>query len=139
MSSAVPSLSDKFAAYLAHWRALRGSEQMPTLAQFLDNPVPTWQPWIAIYDADEDLTLRLHGTALVDFFRHDFTGVQARRIQAAGSCQYVVEEASWRLYFLKRHQQPAASINFGEQGPTDRTDGGMSAEMFQLHARQRPV
>jgi hypothetical protein len=73
-------LSDKFETYLGHWRGLRQQDRVPTLATFLDNPIPIFQPWIAIFDIADDLPVRLHGTALVDFFGKDFTGIPANQV-----------------------------------------------------------
>jgi hypothetical protein len=68
-------LSEKFASYVAHWRTLKGESRMPTLADFLDRAVPSFQPWISIFDVDgNSVRLRFFGTAIANFSGVDLTG-----------------------------------------------------------------
>ena len=76
------ALPDKFIEFLAHWRALQGTARMPTLADFLDRPIPGLQPWVVIFDLGEDVICRLLGTALANFYGIDFTGNSASAVYA---------------------------------------------------------
>jgi hypothetical protein len=67
-------MPQEFTDFVDHWKALKGSARAPSLADFLDHPIPACQPWIAIVDIGDDLVLRLFGTALVRHYGADFTG-----------------------------------------------------------------
>jgi len=57
-------------AFVAHWFALPREGPIPTLAAFLDRPVPSFQPRVALAEiiSDTDVRYRLVGTELVDGF-----------------------------------------------------------------------
>jgi hypothetical protein len=64
------------ALFLEHWRAIPKRDLVPTLADFLDRPHPTFQPWTQILDVEPAaLPLRLVGTALVDLVGREITGL----------------------------------------------------------------
>ena len=72
---AQPTLPDRFAEFLTHWRALKGDRRAPWLSDFLDQVKPAWQPWVTIFDVQgEHVVTRLFGTAMVTFTGSDFTG-----------------------------------------------------------------
>lgn len=71
-----PYTSEQCAAFAAHWFGLRHDGGIPTLAAFLDKPVPKFQPRVAIVEviADDDIRYRLVGTGLVESFGEERTG-----------------------------------------------------------------
>lgn len=74
MSSALP---EKLKAFYDHWAALPKEGFVPSLRDFLGNPSPEFQPYVAIYDVIDNgasLPLRLFGTGLVSFNGGDLTG-----------------------------------------------------------------
>jgi hypothetical protein len=73
-------MTQDFTDFVDHWKALKGAARAPLLADFLDRPVPVFQPWIAIIDIGDDLILRLFGTALVAYYGADFTGKPAAMV-----------------------------------------------------------
>ena len=71
-----PYTSERCAAFAAHWFGLRQDGLIPTLAAFLDKPVPEFQPMVSIVEvvSDDDIRYRLVGTDLVESFGHERTG-----------------------------------------------------------------
>jgi hypothetical protein len=98
-------LPEKFARFLAHWQALRADAHVPTLADFLDKPLPQLQPWISIFDVVENnLVLRLVGTSMVQFIGRDFTGTTLEDFAAPDGREEI------RSPYLKIIQQPCGGL-----------------------------
>jgi hypothetical protein len=73
------NLSTNCRKFLDHWKGLCRPGSVPSLADFLDNPVPSLQPWLNINDVDDTASyrIRLIGTGVADCFGRDFTGTNA--------------------------------------------------------------
>lgn len=70
-------LPDKLKAFYDHWAGLPKEGLVPSLREFLGQPSPEFQPYVAIYDVEDGgkrLPLRLFGTGLVSFNGGDLTG-----------------------------------------------------------------
>lgn len=68
-------LEPSCAAFLAHWKSLRGDALVPTVAAFIDRPSPLHAPYLFMATVNgDDLILRLIGTALVERWGRDLTG-----------------------------------------------------------------
>ncbi len=72
--------------FLEHWRTLPREEgaHMPHVRTFLDIVEPALQPHVALVDihARDDWTLRLYGTAPVNAFGRDLSGINPLEIYA---------------------------------------------------------
>lgn len=70
-------LPEKLKEFYDHWAGLPREGLVPSLSEFLGNPSPEFQPYVAIYDVVDNaasLPLRLFGTGLVSFNGGDLTG-----------------------------------------------------------------
>jgi hypothetical protein len=63
-------------AFWQHYQALRGSRQIPTLTNYLDQPLHRLQSFVGIGDilSETELDVRLFGMGLVEFFGRDVRG-----------------------------------------------------------------
>ena len=70
------SQDNLFETFKEHWFYLRGDEQIPTVSEFLNRPIPVLQPQVTILDihSPQSITFRLIGTAMADKLGLDATG-----------------------------------------------------------------
>ena len=117
---AQPSLSDD--AYSAaeeffdHWKALPKDGLLPHLRDYLDQPMPDFQPGVAIVDmhTSRQMNVRLVGTNRVAIFDQDLTNQNPLAVFS--------EEARATVGMLARHTVTQPCGNRGTQ--TIRTDAG---------------
>ncbi len=102
--------------FFNHWNALPKEDLLPHLRDYLDRPMPDFQPGVAIVDMlpDGQLKVRLVGTKRVSLFDQDLTNQNPLAMFS--------DEACATVGMLARHTVTQPCGNRGTQ--TIRTDAG---------------